>query len=135
MPTYDARCYKCQYVIEYVRSMAECHDTPDCPRCGGGTEKVILTAPQGFVKGSIEPFYSMVDGSLINSQHALSEHNKRNNVVNIHDGYSEERVLAGDYIKPPERNEKADIVGDLKEAIHKVEHGYKPLKQVQEDGN
>lgn len=133
MATYDARCFLCNYVVEYVRPMAECYDTPVCPRCGGLTEKVILTAPMGFVKGEITPFHSMVDGSLISCQRDLDNHNKRNNVVNIHDGYSEETVLAGNYGKLPTLD-KDERVDDIKEAIHKVAHGYKPLKQVQEDG-
>ena len=47
MPRYDAKCNKCQKTAEYIRPMAEMHDTPEC--CGEKMEKVILTTIAGFV--------------------------------------------------------------------------------------
>ena len=96
--------------------------------------KVILTAPRGFVKGKFEPFKSTVDGTIITSRAGLDEHNKRNNVVCIADGYDEATILSGAYGKSaPEELDKDELREDLLESLHIVNQGYKPTTEVQED--
>lgn len=92
-------------------------------------KKVIFSAPKGFVSGKFEPFISHVDGSLITSQRDMQEHNRRNGVVNLADGYDNEAVIKGDYLKPPEAD-KSDLKADIAEATAMVSQGYKPTTEV-----
>jgi putative FmdB family regulatory protein len=126
MPLYEARCHDCDLLLQYRKPVAEYLDTPVCPSCGGGTSKVIVSAPMGFVAGKFEPFKSQVDGSVITCQSDLAEHNKRNNVVNMHDGWSEDKILAGDLGQKKVVPDKKEIAEDLQRAIHDVTQGYKP---------
>jgi len=133
MAKYDAQCNECDVQFEFSSSIAQYKDVPPCPLCNGTARRIILAAPQGFVTGKFDPFKSPVDGSVIRTTNDLAEHNKRNGVVNIHDGYSEEKVLKGDFgAKKPESNTK-EVTKDIHEAIHDVTHGYKPTIGVQED--
>ena len=43
MPTYDYLCTQCKLQFEARHPINA--STPDCPVCGGATEKVILSAP------------------------------------------------------------------------------------------
>lgn len=90
----------------------------------------------GFVKGNDSAFRSPVDGSIINSQRALREHNARNNVVNLHDGYDEATIVAGAFGNKGVANVKPDpkdIAKDIYEAYQRVDNGYKPVIGVDED--
>jgi predicted nucleic acid-binding Zn ribbon protein len=132
MPTYNARCNNCETVYEYVCPVAERYDTPEC-ECGGIVQVVILKAPQGFVKGNFDRFRSPVDGSIIGTERDLRNHNARNNVVNIHDGYDEATVLRGEYVKPPKKD-KRDVAQDVYDAYQHVDTtGYKPHTEVIDD--
>lgn len=134
MPIYQAQCSECDTQFEYQAVIAKCLDVPECPLCGKPARKVILSAPTGFVTGKFEPFKSMVDGSVITCQKDLNEHNKRNGVVNIQEGYSEEKVLRGEFgPKEKPKPDKKEIAKDIIEAARQVEHGYKPKLEVQED--
>lgn len=126
MPTYSARCLECKALTEFISPLSKYLETPPCSVCGGGTKVVITKAPQGYVKGNFAPFRSPVDGTIISTASGLAEHNKRNNVVNISDGYSEDRVLAGDYMPPPPKPDKADIKKDIVSAAQQLEQGYVP---------
>ena len=130
MPSYNSICDNCGAVHEYIRRIAFCMDTPSC--CGAPTRKIILHAPVGVVFGRFDPFKSPVDGSLIRSPRELSEHNKRNGVVSLADGYSEERLIKGDYGGVP-KVDKRDIKHDVSLAVQMVNNGYKPEVGVQED--
>jgi DNA-binding NarL/FixJ family response regulator len=89
--------------------------------------KVILTAPKSFVKGNFEAFRSSVDGSVLRTQRDVQEHNKRNNVVCLGDGYDDATVRSGSFNKGASATmTKQDRVEDIKEAIQKLEQGYKP---------
>ena len=59
----------------------------------------------------------------------MKPHNKRNNVVNTHDGYDEKAILNWtnqDYQKPLDEERRADLKEDLKKAVTKLEEGYVP---------
>lgn len=132
MPLYESRCHECDILYQYRKPIAECKDTPKCESCGGETHKVIETAPVGFVTGKFEPFKSQVDGSVITCQADLREHNIRNNVANLHDGWSEEKILAGEIGEKPKPVDKKEIAEDIQESIQMVTQGYKP--KVAEEG-
>lgn len=130
MPVYEARCPGCGTTAEYLRSVAECLDTPDCPECAVRMDKVVLSAPLSYVTGRFEAFRSSVDGSIIRNQRDMLEHNKRNNVVNIADGYSDDAVRNGNFRKPKEAKlDKKELADDIGAAILKVRDGYRPEVQ------
>lgn len=129
MPRYDARCDNCSEVTEYFATVSECLVTPHCARCGGATRKVILRAPTGYVKGKFEAFKSVVDGSIIASDRDMREHNSRNGVVNLADGYDDATVRSGDFGKKEVTTPK-DISADIGDSIRKLNDGYKPHKGV-----
>lgn len=54
MPIYVARCLTCEETTDYVRSVAERNDLPNCGHCGGDTKKII--APYAVVP-DFEPYY------------------------------------------------------------------------------
>jgi len=126
MPLYEAYCPECRGVLEYRASMDDALNTPPCPACGGRTRKGIFTAPKGFVKGKFEPFRSVVDGSIITTQREMDEHNRRNNVVSLADGYDDATIKAGNFGRKPEVLDKKEIAADIAESIHMVQNGYKP---------
>jgi len=92
--------------------------------------KAVFSAPRGFVTGKFEPFISHVDGSLITSQREMQEHNIRNNVVNMADGYDNEAVINGTCAVAPEKIDINDIKADIAEATQMVTNGYKPITEV-----
>lgn len=66
MPVYEAVCLKCGAYHEYIRPVANCHDTPDC--CGVKTDKRLLSAP--MMRADIQPwdaYQSPATGRLITS--------------------------------------------------------------------
>jgi putative FmdB family regulatory protein len=130
MPIYEAVCKDCGVEAEYSRPVSECMNVPACVSCGELMHKVIRTAAKGFVTGKFDPFISPVDGSLITSQREMQEHNRRNNVVNMADGYSDEAVKSGACATPPPKVDINDIKADIAEATQMVANGYKPITEV-----
>jgi putative FmdB family regulatory protein len=134
MPVYESACKPCGLTKEYLRQVADCLDTPECPVCGEKMSKVILTAPKGYVAGKFDAFVSTVDGTVISSKRGLAEHNARNNVVSLADGYSDEAIASGSYTKRKEvvfdEKERAD---DIASAIYDVSNGYKPEVRYDEE--
>lgn len=125
MPTYEAICLDCDLQYSYHSSIAACQVVQPCPVCHGEGRKVILSAPLGFVKGKFEQFRSQVDGTLIRTEQDLREHNKRNGVVLLGEGYSEEELKN---LKPskPQEVSKEEVIKDIMESMKEVESGYKP---------
>jgi hypothetical protein len=130
MPTYNSVCDECGAVHEYVRRIKDYLDTPDC--CERPTRKIIISAPVGVVFGRFETFRSMVDGTLIRTARELKEHNKRNGVINLAEGWSEERVIKGDYGTRPKPDPK-DIKEDVIQAVKMIEAGYTPRVEEYSD--
>jgi hypothetical protein len=87
--------------------------------------KKVFSAPKGYVRGKFEPFKSTVDGTVIASHRDMQEHNKRNGVVCVADGYSDEKVRSGQ-ITQAVKKEKSDVAADLGQALIQVREGYKP---------
>lgn len=113
--------------------MADYNKYPPCEACHGPTVGVILAAPKSFVKGRFDPFLSTVDGSVIRNANELQEHNKRNNVRSLADGYDEATILAGTMHKRAAEPTKEEALKDVVEAYHEVSHGYKPTIGAQDD--
>ena len=135
MARYDAQCSDCGQVTEYVCSINDRASTPGCPSCGGKTRQVILSAPLGVVKGKFESFKSSVDGSLVHSEHSLREHNARNNVVCLSDGYDEKTISAGAFGNKETKLDKNELALDICESIHTLKQGYKPSVEVPNDNS
>lgn len=130
---YEAECLDCSHPFEYTSSAAECRNVPKCPQCWGEAKKVIRTAPSGLVTGKFDAFRSPVDGTLIKSKRDLENHNKRNGVFNLNDGWSEEKIKSGQIMEKPQQESKAEKAKDVIEAIHAVSNGYKPKVEVQDE--
>ena len=128
MPTYTAKCEKCNSEFEYIKSISESKNTPLC--CGEPSTRTIKTAPISFVKGRFEAFKSSVDGSIITSERSMREHNARNGVVNLADGYSDEAVRKGAFNRREERTDMGELRRDIGEAIEKINYGYVPSVEV-----
>lgn len=127
---YPYRCPDCERQFDRVCSLFEYEHEPQffCPICEVECIRVI-TPVRSFVTGKFEPFISPVDGSVITCSHDLQEHNKRNNVVNLHDGYDEKAVegfTKRAWNQTPEAERKKDLSKDMEQAIQKLESGYKP---------
>lgn len=130
---YDAICLTCEHTYEYYRPISERAMVPPCPECGGEqVRKVILSVQKGLVKGKFEPFKSQIDGTIIATERDLQEHNKRNNVRLLGEGYSNEDILAGRCVEKEKPKDKNDIAKDIVESIRRVEAGYKP--NIQHEG-
>lgn len=119
-------------------SLAEYEANPEfhCIECGRLLTRII-TAPR-FLNNTkpFEAFRSPVDGSVITCERELREHNKRNNVVNIHEGYDQKSIESfakKDFQKPLDEERSASLRADMAEAIEKLDQGYKP--QVANEGD
>lgn len=125
---YESCCGK---VRERICRLAEyeADSSYSCPDCGRQLKRVI-TAPRALNNTrEFVPFISPVDRTLITSQRALREHNKRNNVQNLHDGYDEKAVqnmTKVDHFAPLEAERRSDLADDMRKAVQKLEEGYKP---------
>ena len=134
MSVYEAECQDCGRVYDYLRAISERNDVPDCPACGSShVRRVIMSAPHGFVTGKFEAYRSQVDGTIIRTKRDLEEHNRRNGVVLLGDGYSEDAIKAGKVTPPKPKPDKKEIAKEVVESIKAVESGYKPNVQVHED--
>lgn len=129
MPLYQAHCNVCAHPFEYVASIDECLIVPPCPACAGVARKVIRTAPKGFVRGVKEPFWSPVDGTIIHNDRELREHNQRNGVVQLGEGFDEATIL-NPTPAPPVRLSATERQRDLAESIQQVREGYQPARQT-----
>ena len=128
---YEGCCSTKQGWVERHCRLAEYEADPSykCQECGQPLRRVI-TAPRYLCNTKpFEAFKSSVDGSIITCERDLREHNKRNNVVNLHDGYDEagvQRMIKKDYQKPLDQERRVDLASDMRESIQKLEEGYKP---------
>lgn len=121
-----------------VCSLAEYEADPSysCPSCGRGLERII-SAPRFLCNTKpFEPFKSTVDGSIITCERELREHNKRNNVVNIHEGYDEKGLkdlTKKDFNKELDKERSKDLKQDMAIAVEKLHQGYKPQPAIEGD--
>jgi putative FmdB family regulatory protein len=126
MPTYEAKCGPCNAQVEYFRTIANRNTLPTCPLCGGTTHRIVATAPLTLIPESFKAFKSTVDGSIIENYKQLKEHNRRNDVINLNEAYSEDTIQNGDYYELGGQDFKDDPKKDVEEAIKMVKEGYKP---------
>lgn len=127
---YPYECRNCNRFFERVCRLAEYEADPDadCPDCGQIATQII-TPPRILSTRQFEAFVSPVDGSTITNHRELAEHNKRNNVVNLHDGYDEAAVQS--FTKRQlnaeiEKERQKDLNKDMEIAIQKLQDGYTP---------
>lgn len=134
MPVYTSKCEDCGNIVEQARPVSLYKEYPRCPACHGATVCAILIPPQGFIKGKFDAFRSTVDGTVISTESELREHNKRNNVKSMSEGFTTEALMEMT-TKPREtpKVDKAEVKADIVEAIREVESGYKPLIGAQDE--
>ena len=133
MPVYEAACTGCKVRYDYLAPVAKYKEVPACPVCGSVGEKVIMSAPTSFMKDRFQPFTSNVDGSLIRNRKDLEEHNKRNNVVQLAEGYDTKDIADLPKRLQHKGPDKKEVAKDVAEATHAVANGYRPIVQVQDD--
>lgn len=127
---YPYECSACGNRVIRTCRLAEYEAQPSyvC-ECGEVMTRVI-TAPRLLANTKpFEAFKSPVDGSIISCERELREHNKRNNVVNIHDGYDEKSLndfTKRDWQKPLDEERRVDLLDDMRQAVTKLEQGYVP---------
>ena len=123
MRVYECECTGCGAEGEFLAELKDYNNPPPCRHCGEPSKRVIRTAPRSHVKGNFDAFQSTVDLSVIRNERDLREHNKRNDVISLADGYSTEALLNHKGIpKEQPRNVKADLVS----AYEDVKQGYRP---------
>jgi predicted nucleic acid-binding Zn ribbon protein len=124
-------CEHCNRGLERICSLASyvADEGYLCPHCGAQTKQIICAPIVLGKSGEFQAFKSVVDGSLISSRRDLAEHNKRNNVVNLHDGYDEaavQKMTKKDYQKPLDEERAKDLNKDIEKAIAQCTDGYMP---------
>lgn len=127
MPIYHSECKECGIRYREVRPISEYNKYPRCEACHGPTFGLILGAPMAYVANKFDAFKSYVDGSIIRNGKELEEHNKRNGVQNLHDGYDEAKILAGDLGAKRVEPTKEETLKDAIEAYNEVKNGYRPI--------
>jgi len=75
---YRARCAVCESEEDIFRSFARYDDLPEC--CGEKMTRVICPA---MVANDIQPYRSMIDGSIISSRSRHREHLRDHNCTEI----------------------------------------------------
>ena len=127
---YPYECPACGFRFTRVCRLAEYEADPTSVCNCGEYMKRVITAPRYLNNTKpFEAFQSPVDGSVISCERDLREHNKRNNVVNIHEGYDEKSLndfTKRDWQKPLDDERRADLHQDMRVAISKLEQGYTP---------
>lgn len=128
---YPYKCDRCGSKIDRVCSLREYEANPVhlCFTCQEPMRRIIC-APTALVNTRVfEAFKSPVDGSIITNSAELREHNKRNNVVQLHEGYDEKGVqnlTKIDYQAAKDAETAKDLRDDMQKAVTKLEQGYKP---------
>ena len=97
MPIYVTQCDTCGKREDVFRTIAEYKSLPTC--CGQMVEKVI-TAP--MVMADCQPFKSIVDGSIINSNAGRRDHMKRHNLIELGNEPIRQQEYRGDHNVRPE---------------------------------
>lgn len=78
MPIYQAMCQKCGFEQAVFRRIADYDDLPDC--CG---ERMVRKVCAPHVIADIQPYRSMIDGSMITSRSEHRRHLKANGCTEV----------------------------------------------------
>jgi len=124
MRVYECECNVCGTAGEYFAELKDYNNAPSCTSCGGECRRVIRTAPHGYMGGNFEAFQSPVDCSVIKNKKELADHNRRNDVVSLADGYTTQELLKLPGVPPKEQ--PRDVKTEVVEAYQAVKAGYKP---------
>lgn len=95
MPIYIYQC-DCGFVQDAYRTIEGRDDAPD--HCGQRVQRII-SAPS-MVIGDIQPYQSMVDGTMVMGRAEHREHLKRHNLIEVGDQTHHLKPY-GQYKSPP----------------------------------
>lgn len=107
MPIYQVECQKCGESEDIYRNISERDDLPK--HCGKTMRRVIVPT---MVYNDIEPYRSMIDGSLIKSRSHHRRHLKENGCIEIG---NETR-----YLKPKPKYEPKGLKESIIQAVNNV---------------
>lgn len=101
----------------------------ECASCGKRLRAKKVQQAKLTRTPSFEAFKSPVDGSVITNRRELAEHNRRNDVVNVHDGFDSAAVdamITKDYQKPLDDERRKDLQSDMEISLQRLNDGYVP---------
>lgn len=107
MPIYAIQCDSCGHTTDVYRSLANMNDLPEC--CGVKMHRMV-TAP--MILPDIQPYRSMIDGSMITSRSQHKKHLKAHGCVEI----GNEKLKPKPFM-PPSRKELAE---DLRKVAYPI---------------
>ena len=99
MPIYGIKCDQCGKQDDIYRSLAKMDDLPDC--CGVRMHRVI-SAP--MVMTDIQPYKSMIDGSMITSRSQHRAHLRQHGCIEV--GNETKHLKAKPMTPPPGLKDK-----------------------------
>lgn len=102
---------------------------PKCSACGARLVATKVRRAKHSRSSHFEPFVSPVDGSVITTKRELNDHNQRNQVVNVHEGYDEATyfdMVNRDHFAPLEKERKKDLDKDIEQCVNMLSNGYVP---------
>jgi hypothetical protein len=81
LPVYTAQCSACAHRQEYIRKIADRHNTPLCEECGAATGLAITTVmvPCMAISESMH-VVSPIDGAVLRCKSDYEAHMKKHNV-------------------------------------------------------
>lgn len=88
MPTYEFKCHSCLSTYDAFRTVLQRNDAPECPTCGGPTQRIIGRV--NFARSTVqsEPHFNHVLGQVVSSTkdfeeklHKMNEENGTHYVV------------------------------------------------------
>lgn len=126
MIEYNRCCGNRSYV---VRAKTPHGKVPACGTCGAYLVAKKVTQAKLSRSSNFEPFVSPIDGSVITTKRELADHNSRNNVVNVHEGYSEQAYLNKvneDLYGKVNKEMTKDVMSDIDKSINMLNNGYVP---------
>lgn len=124
--TYSQCCGKPRFV-KIVRTERGAY--PECSACGARLVAAKVRKAKMERTSNFEPFVSPVDGSIITTKRELADHNSRNNVVNVHEGYSEDAykdMVNKNHFAEIDKERSIDLVKDIEEGVNMLNNGYVP---------
>jgi len=114
MPVYTTQCGTCLKTEDIIRSIDRRDE--DLPQCHDKPMQRIIVSPS-MVIGDIEPYQSMVDGSMIMGRAEHKAHLKQHRLIEVGDQQH--------HLKPYGNYKPQGVKRDLVESMQRVKEQYR----------